>query len=51
MYQMGNRIDMHLFLPLLAGAFSILFAQQAHEPRKIQVLLITGQDKHPSARI
>jgi type 1 glutamine amidotransferase len=44
---MGNRTDMRLFLPLLAGAFSILFAQQAPQPRKIQVLIVTGQDKHP----
>jgi hypothetical protein len=35
------------FLLLVIGTASVIFAQKALEPRKIQILIVTGQDKHP----
>jgi len=43
----NRRISQLLFLLFLAGTASVLFAQKALQARKIQVLIITGQDKHP----
>src|SRR5580693_2901649 len=44
---MDYRAKMRSLFLILAAATYLLFAQKPPEPRKIQSLIITGQDKHP----